>query len=95
MTTYKFTNGELNTLKKQMETLKNENHDLNIQLMEIDLNLNAVIDMKARQAKKQLKDLRHKISVDIATNDHSIINLENNILKGEYSINTENTSEGK
>ena len=93
MTKYMYTEEEKHTFERQLEKLKQENEDFRIQLMEIDLNLHAVIDMKARQAKRQLRDLRHKICADINNNHGSIVNLEKTLIEGGYNIQEAETND--
>ena len=93
MSFQQLTESDKGVLKKQLDSLKEEQQDLDIQVEEIDLQINKTLDLQVKLRKRTLKDVRHNLMDKKFQNAQSIANLENVIYRGGYDIKT--TEEGE
>lgn len=75
---------QLQTLKVQLDRLKEEQFDTNIEVKEIDFNLNELLDLQVKKRKKHLKTIRSDLMAKMYNNAMSISELERTIYSKIY-----------
>lgn len=77
---------EIAVLTKQLGNLKEDQHDLGIQVKEIDFTVNELLDLKTKLRKKELKGIRSDLMAKMYNNSMAIVELERVIYNKSYKI---------
>ena len=73
-------------LQKKMERMKEEQHDLGLQVKECDLFINELLDLRCKFEKKRLKERRHEFMSQMNNNALSIVELERVLYNNGYVV---------